>query len=183
MGSLKRVRVVLIVFLVAAFLLPVLPGLVPSRQGALASAVGDWSMFRHDAQHTGSSASQRPNANWVLWSYATSGAVESSAAVVGGYVYVASDDGNVYCLDALAGGRVWNFTIGGAAQHFSSPAVVDGFVYVGSYSGVVYCLNASTGAEVWRSVRAIECSLLRLLLMAGFMWERTMAMVFAVLTV
>ena len=79
---------------------------------AFASDGDDWSMFHHDPQHTGYSTSQRPNANKVLWSYATSGAVESSPAVVSGRVYAVSDDGNVYCLVASTGVKVWNFTVG-----------------------------------------------------------------------
>jgi outer membrane protein assembly factor BamB len=36
----------------------------------------------------------------VLWSFTTGGAVDSSPAVVGGVVYVGSDDHQVYALDA-----------------------------------------------------------------------------------
>jgi hypothetical protein len=73
--------------------------------------------------------------------------VDSSPAVVGGFVFVGSSDHNVYCLNANTGARVWNCTTGGSVS--SSPAVVGGFVFVGSGDGKVYCLNATTGAKVW----------------------------------
>jgi outer membrane protein assembly factor BamB len=73
--------------------------------------------------------------------------VESSPAVVGGLVYVGSDDGNVYCLNATNGAVVWTYTTGSFV--FSSPAVVGGFVYVGSSDGHVYCLNGTSGSWVW----------------------------------
>ena len=54
----------------------------------------------------------------------------SSPAVVDGVVYVGSDDGNVYALNASSGAKLWNYTTGGDV--YSSPAVVGGVVYVGS---------------------------------------------------
>ena len=65
-----------------------------------AGAVGDpeWSMFRHDLAHTGTSPSAAPNTNSTLWIYATGPGVGSSPAVADGRVYVGSYDNNVYCL-------------------------------------------------------------------------------------
>jgi outer membrane protein assembly factor BamB len=82
-----------------------------------------------------------------LWNFTTDYFVTSSPAVSGGYVYVGSDDANVYCLNAQTGFLVWNYTTGGAVG--SSPAVSGGYVYVGSDDANVYCLNAQTGAYVW----------------------------------
>jgi len=122
---------------------------------AFASDVEDWPMFRHDSQRTGHSLSIRPYANSLLWRYATPGAVESSPTVVEGRVYAVSDNGNVYCLDASTGVRIWNCTIGPqSAQYVSSPAVDGGIVYVGSYTGMVYGLNASDGVQVWNFTTA-----------------------------
>jgi parallel beta-helix repeat protein len=84
-----------------------------------------------------------------VWNYTTGDHVRSSPAVADGKVYVGSDDGNVYCLDAVTGAQVWNYTTGEGNYVFSSPAVVAGKVYVGSLAGKVYCLDAVTGAQVW----------------------------------
>lgn len=83
------------------------------------------------------------------------GAFESSPAVANGIVYIGSDDGNVYALNALTGVKIWNYTTSKQPlysfgnQVTSSPAVSNGIVYVGSVGGNVYALNASTGAEIW----------------------------------
>ena len=60
--------------------------------------------------------------------------------VVGGVVYVGSEDYRVYALNAASGVQVWNYTTGGAV--FSSPAVAAGVVYIGSDDHRVYALNA-----------------------------------------
>jgi parallel beta-helix repeat protein len=106
-----------------------------------------WPMFHHDLKHTGYTESPAPNTNNTLWNYTTGNYVVSSPAVVNGKVYVGSWDGNVYCLDALAGACIWNYTTGGMVG--SSPAVVNERLYIGSYDFKVYCLDASTGAQIW----------------------------------
>jgi outer membrane protein assembly factor BamB len=53
-------------------------------------------------------------------------------------VYVGSDDGNVYALDAASGTKKWAYPIGGMD---SSPAVADGVVYVGALGGGVYAFH------------------------------------------
>jgi len=51
--------------------------------------------------------------------------VFSSPAVANGVVYVGSQDGNVYALNASTGARLWGFTTGGSV-FFSSPGVANG---------------------------------------------------------
>jgi len=83
------------------------------------------------------------------------GAIESSPAVVNGAVYVGSDDGNLYALNASTGYKLWNYTtsyqltwtVGNLVT--SSPAVSDGVVYVGSVGGDIYAFNATTGRKIW----------------------------------
>lgn len=86
-----------------------------------------------------------------VWTFASAGGIESSPAVVNGVVYVGSDDGNVYALDASAGAELWSFATGGAVE--SSPTVVDGVLYVGSDSNKVFALDASTGTQLWAITR------------------------------
>jgi outer membrane protein assembly factor BamB len=116
---------------------------------ASADGTNDWPMFHHDLSHSGYSTSTAPNTNQVLWS-STTGYTSSSPAVVGGKVYVGSNDNKVYCLSADNGTLVWSFTTGFVVQ--SSPAVVDGKVYIGSGDKRVYCLNAADGAFIWSYV-------------------------------
>jgi eukaryotic-like serine/threonine-protein kinase len=80
--------------------------------------------------------------------FATGNTVDSSPAVTNGVVYVGSDDGNVYALNASTGAKLWSYTTGNAISN-SSPAVANGVVYIGSEDNNEYALNASTGAKLW----------------------------------
>ena len=66
---------------------------------------------------------------------------------VDGVVYVGSNNGNVYALNASTGALLWSYATG--AYVSSSPAVANRVVYVGSADNSVYALNASTGALLW----------------------------------
>jgi len=106
-----------------------------------------WSMFRHDNQHTGYTTDNGSIDNSLLWSYTTGGSVRSSPAVTGDRVYVGSDDGKIYCLNADSGSPIWSYATGSSV--FSSPAVTGDRVYIGSDDGKIYCLNADNGALIW----------------------------------
>ena len=71
----------------------------------------------------------------------------SSPAVVNGVVYIGSEDGNVYALNAATGASIWNYPTGGFVK--SSPAVAGNVVYFASWDNNVYALNAASGAEIW----------------------------------
>jgi len=76
----------------------------------------------------------------------------SGPAVAYGCVYVGSSDFDVFCLNALTGERVWNFSTGGIVR---APSVAGGCVFAGSYDGNIYCLNASSGVEIWRAAAGV----------------------------
>ena len=92
-----------------------------------------------------------PKDGTVLWSNMTdtnpTATILSSPAVAGGMVYVGSNDGNLYALDATTGIKIWNFTTGDAI--WSSPAIANGVVYVGSNDNNTYALDATTGTKIW----------------------------------
>jgi outer membrane protein assembly factor BamB len=81
------------------------------------------------------------------WSHATGDAVLSSPTVVNGVVYIGSEDGEVYALNASTGAKRWSYATGGSI--LSSPTVVNGVVYIGSFDANVYALDAATGAKLW----------------------------------
>ncbi len=105
-------------------------------------------MFRADPWHSGvnDDGGTRP-ADILKWSFPTGDRVYSSPAVVDGIVYLGSDDGKVYALNASTGAETWSYTTGGRV--LGSPAVVDGVVYVGSYDQNLYALDQETGALLW----------------------------------
>ena len=115
---------------------------------AFASPIDWWPMFHHDPAHSGYSTSTAPTTNQTLWTYKTGGHVDSCPAVVNGIVYVGSEDGNVYALNATTGELAWKYKTGSGVD--SSPAVVNDTVYVGSEDDYVYALNATTGALLWK---------------------------------
>ena len=112
-------------------------------------ANADWAMFHSDLSHSGVAAGNSVLTPTLIWNYTTGDYVDSSPAVVGGVVYVGSDDGDVYALSAASGAKLWNYTAGYYDYVDSSPAVVGGVVYVGSDDGDVYALNAVNGVKLW----------------------------------
>jgi len=112
------------------------------------SLPGDWAMFRHDLDRTGSTndSSAQPQGE-LAWSFQTGGEIHSSPAVVGGVVYFGSEDYNFYAVDAATGNLLWKFQTGSYVD--SSPAVVNGIVYFGSNDGYLYALNAGSGQKIW----------------------------------
>lgn len=54
-------------------------------------------------------------------------------------VYVGSENGDVYALNAASGANLWSFHTGN--QVFASPVVVNGVVYVGSGDGKMYAFG------------------------------------------
>jgi outer membrane protein assembly factor BamB len=105
--------------------------------------------FRGDtaraAQPAGDVARRPPR---VKWRFPTGDRVVSSPAWAGGVVYVGSDDGQLYAIDAATGRQRWMHRTGGPVP--SSPAVAEGRVFVLSYDGRLHALDAMTGAPLWK---------------------------------
>jgi eukaryotic-like serine/threonine-protein kinase len=88
----------------------------------------------------------------LMWSWYAPDSIESSPAVADGKVYFTSNDGYIYCFDAVgnidgSAKEIWNQSISNTAGGglSSSPSVAYGNVYVGSNNGKLYCLDASNG--------------------------------------
>jgi outer membrane protein assembly factor BamB len=112
------------------------------------SQPGDWAMFRHDLTHSGSTSriGNVPQGN-LKWSFRTDKAIHSSPTVSNGKVYVGSQDGHLYALDAETGDLLWKFQTESWVE--SSPAIVNGVVYFGSNDGNMYAVDADTGTKLW----------------------------------
>jgi outer membrane protein assembly factor BamB len=108
----------------------------------------EWAMFRGDPARTGyKPTGSGPQRQVVpLWTYQTDGDVPSSPAVVNGTVYIGSEDGGVYSLDARTGELQWRFETG--APVISSPAVAGGIVYIES-GGQLYAISEGSGDKLW----------------------------------
>ncbi|MFQ6041608.1 MAG: PQQ-binding-like beta-propeller repeat protein, partial [Candidatus Poribacteria bacterium] len=109
----------------------------------------DWTMYMYDLNFTGRSPDKilRPPLS-LRWKFKTGGPVVSGPVVANGIVYVGSDDGKLYALDAQKWGEKWSFKAGAPVRY--SPAVWNDIVYFSSSDNKVYALDARTGEMKWR---------------------------------
>jgi outer membrane protein assembly factor BamB len=71
------------------------------------------------------------------------------AIVYEGKVFVGTEMGNMYALDAQTGEQEWTYNVG--APILNSVAAGDGKVFFGALDGTVYALEVTTGSLAWRS--------------------------------
>jgi outer membrane protein assembly factor BamB len=108
---------------------------------------GIWPQFRGNPQLTGVAHGLMPREFRVVWTYEAGESIESSAAIVGGTVYVGSQSGELVALNLDNGAVRWKYRAG--AIETSSPAVANGVVYIGDLNGVVHAVAASNGMRLW----------------------------------
>lgn len=114
---------------------------------------GDWEQHRRDAAGSGATPETVPPnssgpALTPLWNLQLpSVEARSAPIVVGGRLYVGSEDGALRCLDLSTGAELWSFTAGGPVRN--GPAYFRGRLYFGTSAGTLYCLHAGTGETLW----------------------------------
>lgn len=117
-------------------------GLLPLARPAAAA------QFRGGPARTGVAADAAPRTLPALrWRFATGRRIVSSPVWAAGVLYVGSDDGHLYALDAARGGLRWAWRTEGPVA--STAAVADGRVHVLSYDGRVHTLDAASGEPLW----------------------------------
>ena len=109
---------------------------------------GNWAQFRGNHQLTGVSLSNVPDTLKPIWTYEAGESIESSAAIVGGTVFVGSQKGELVALSLDNGNVYWKYVTGNPIGE-SSPAYSGGVVYVGDLGGVFHAVNASDGKRLW----------------------------------
>lgn len=87
--------------------------------------------------------------NSQAWNQATGADVATGVVLDHDRVLCGSDDGNLYCFDAVRGDLRWKFPCGDKVR--STPAVADGVVYVGCNDARLYALKSDTGEKLWSS--------------------------------
>ncbi len=128
----------------------------PAASIALAASSlcgADWPMFRGSPDLRGVTDEKIPAKPALLWTFKTGSQarpteVRSTAAIVANQVFIGSNDGNVYALNATSGQKLWAFKTGDRVE--SPPLVLDGKVFVGSADGWLYALDAKTGKQLWK---------------------------------
>jgi outer membrane protein assembly factor BamB len=74
-------------------------------------------------------------------------------------VFIGSENGKVYALDALTGKVLWDANIKG--EVINTPAVDSGVVLVNTSSGILKALNPETGEELWKIEQDVPALTLR----------------------
>ncbi len=105
------------------------------------------------AQHAGLSVEDIPQLT-LKWAfgYPNVSSAQSQPAVVGGRLFVASQRGEVYALNAETGCKYWMYEAHSGVRSAISIARFDEgrpVVFFGDFNAHVYALDAETGAELW----------------------------------
>jgi outer membrane protein assembly factor BamB len=104
------------------------------------------------------------NANGAhsIWTWTPSGSLNASPTVNAGVIYIGSENGNVYAINASTGAVKWTKSlkisncskagIVSSATVAKDPVTGRLTVYVGAADHYLYALSAATGATIWRTV-------------------------------
>ena len=123
-----------------------LPKLIPGVLLALALAMqapGDWPVFRGNPTQTGVADSKLPDKLEVLWKFEVKGAIEGTACIAHGMVYVGCQDEHVYAIKLSDGKPQWKYKAGAPIK--VGTAYNAGLVYAGDEDGKFHCIDAKTG--------------------------------------
>ena len=111
--------------------------------------------FHGDVRHSGFYETKGIDSlRGVAWSFKTGGRVFSSPVISGNELFIGSDDGHLYALNAMNGKLIWKFKTGGRVS--SSAAIYEDKVYAVSFDGNIYCIEKKSGKEIWRFKTAGE---------------------------
>ncbi len=127
-----------------AFAVSIAAALTASAQAPDAA----WPQFRGGPELRGAAGAPLAEDLELRWTYDTGDAIDSSAAIVGGVVYVGVGNGDLIALDFDTGELQWSYATGRFIGE-SSPAVANGTVYVGDLDGVLHAVDAGSGERVW----------------------------------
>ena len=112
----------------------------------------DWAMWRGSIETPGLTFSSGPLnlGDGPKWTFTTGSGVISSPVVSQGKLYINSNDGNTYCINAYTGEEIWRHATNEPlmTSFGSTPAVADGKVIVGPDDGNLYILDADSGTEL-----------------------------------
>ena len=106
------------------------------------------------AEHAGLTVGQVPDLTlqWAV-GFADATQMYSQPAVAGGRLFIGSQDGTVYALDARSGCRHWSYAAQAGVRTAISIGALEGAdefaLYFGDIDANVYAIDAATGAELW----------------------------------
>lgn len=109
----------------------------------------EWPMFKRGLSRTGYVSEVDPPTQSVTphWKFKTGDEITSSPVVADGTVYIGSQDGNLYAVDAADGTQQWQFE---TDQRCHEATAVGDTVYLGCADGNLYAVDATTGDKQWQ---------------------------------
>ena len=115
---------------------------------------GDWSQFHGGPRRGGRADTDVPLPLRRAWQTRLPGGVLFNSPVIAGdrvFMTVMDEEdprgGQVLCLDARDGSRIWQSSTGGSIKH--AAAVSDGMAYATTITGNVLAFDTDTGERVW----------------------------------
>jgi outer membrane protein assembly factor BamB len=95
----------------------------------------------------------------IIWHYAEISVYRSSPAVADGLIFIADNNGKLYCNDALTGALIWTANTQGLLMSANSPIIADGKVYIGEdiHGRNIYCFTQTTGELIWSYLVLSRC--------------------------
>ncbi|HYF66993.1 MAG TPA: PQQ-binding-like beta-propeller repeat protein [Ohtaekwangia sp.] len=106
-------------------------------------------MFQGTSGHSGYYSDTMPTSfGSPLWKLKTKGKIFSSPVMADDVLYVGSEDGFLYAINASTGTVKWKFKTRRAVH--STPSVYGNMVYFGSFDGHYYGVDIRTGKMKWR---------------------------------
>lgn len=115
-------------------------------------ATADWPQVQRDPQRSGYTPETLATTFQVAWTHAFQPEKvypQTQPIVYSGRVFVGTEMGTLYALDAQTGRPQWTYRASGPI--LNSAAAADGRVYFASLDGAAYALDVTSGALVWKN--------------------------------
>lgn len=133
------------------------PEITPATEGETladpnAIALSEWPQVQRDAGRSGYYPGALGSNFTPTWRHSFQPEKvfpQVQAIVSGGKVFVGTEMGNLYALNATTGAEAWKFSAG--APILNSVAVDGGRVFFGAMDGAVYALDANSGNRLWKA--------------------------------
>ena len=114
------------------------------------AAIPDVTMYRVDARRSGVQPGPVPQTTPVLiWSRTADAGIGLHPVLADGVLYVGSDDGRLYALDARTGDELWRYDAGFALQ--GSAAIANGMLFASSEDGTLHAIDLATHSRTWQA--------------------------------
>lgn len=99
------------------------------------------------------------NKDRSFWDSRVSALLSGGPAAGLNKIFIGSENGKLYALDAQTGELVWEVSIKG--EIINAPAIDSGVVVVNSASGIMKAFNADNGEELWKVEQDVPALTLR----------------------